>query len=368
MNRILGLLCTAIVAGYLVFGWWPFAFRPINRVTWLADQGGLKFEKKGIAFDPQPLPAANDTANRPAEFTIEIWAEAEFEPSDNVYNLLALHDPNRPRDLLLCQWRRELILRAPSQLPATTRPIEAGADNALPSRRPKLLTIRGDAQGTQFFADGVMTHRYTKFRVEPSVLNGELILGNDASGKHPWSGQLRGVAIHDRALSGAEIVQRHAAWTRHQPDRLSNSPGQRALYLFDEGHGNGAHDRSGHQHQLVIPEVFGPLQAEFLTPPWRDTTQLWHYSQDIVINILGFIPFGFCFLLYRGWGDARHGGSKILKVALSGFAISLLIESVQAGLPNRVSSLTDVLTNTIGTLIGVGLALAWSRRWTPRSA
>jgi VanZ family protein len=47
-----------------------------------------------------------------------------------------------------------------------------------------------------------------------------------------------------------------------------------------------------------------------------------------------------------------------LLVILFGATISLSIEVIQAWLPNRVSSMTDFLTNATGTLLGVILALA----------
>ena len=75
------------------------------------------------------------------------------------------------------------------------------------------------------------------------------------------------------------------------------------------------------------------------------------------MNILGFIPFGFCFFLHRQSVRANARAANFLIVMFAGAVISLTIELIQAWLPNRESSLTDLLTNIFGTLLGV--VLAW---------
>ena len=77
------------------------------------------------------------------------------------------------------------------------------------------------------------------------------------------------------------------------------------------------------------------------------------YWSDVVINIVGFIPFGFFFAL---WFSLTPGIARPrLTALLLGFAISLAIETLQYFLPTRDSSMTDLLNNTIGTALGVAL-------------
>jgi VanZ family protein len=363
-----GWLSAVIVAGYFIVGLWPFAFRPPNHVSWLTDRAGLHFEKNGVALDPESLPSfgSNDATNSSANFTLEIWAEADREPNDNVYHLLTIHNDRLPADFVICQWRREFLLRATIQHPFTTRKIsEVGVSEALLVGKPKFITIRGDGTGTDFFSDGLPAGHYPQFVLKPEALDGQLILGNDSSGKHPWSGSLFGLAVYNRALNAAEIAEHHTLWMQSQAGQLTNEPGLTALYLFDEGGGRRANDSSGSHHQIIIPEIFQPVHKEFLIPPWKDLSYNEPDYSDIAVNILGFMPFGFCFFLHRRFVRPNQLAANFLFVVLVGALVSLTIEIIQAWLPNRVSSTTDLLTNAAGTLLGAVLALAIRPKITP---
>ena len=195
--RWFGWCSLAIVVGYFIVGLWPFAFRPPNRVSWLADRAGLHFQTSGVAYDPESLPARGLT-NQAANLTVEIWAEADHEPGDNVYNLLTIHNPRLPSDFVLCQWQDAILLRATIEHPSRSRRInEVGIEHALLARKTRFFTIRGDGAGTDFFLDGVAAQHFPQFVLKPENFDGQLILGNDDTGKHPWAGRLFGLAIYD---------------------------------------------------------------------------------------------------------------------------------------------------------------------------
>ena len=75
---------------------------------------------------------------------------------------------------------------------------------------------------------------------------------------------------------------------------------------------------------------------------------------DVAINVVIFVPIG--------WGlcraARRSGGSSripwLVAVVLAA-VFSLLMETVQAWLPNRYSSAADVMANTLGAAIGAFL-------------
>jgi glycopeptide antibiotics resistance protein len=86
---------------------------------------------------------------------------------------------------------------------------------------------------------------------------------------------------------------------------------------------------------------------------------------DIIVNVLGFVPFGFFFFLHSQRSRPTQAAINILLVLLAGAAISLTIEVVQAWLPNRTSSVMDLLTNTTGALLGAALALTIQLKTAP---
>jgi hypothetical protein len=356
-----GWLSFAIVAGYFVVGFWPFEFRPHNQVSWLANHPGLHFEPYGIAYDSAPLPAP--APGQPANFTVELWLAAQHEPANDVFDILTIHNPRLPLDFTICQWQKELLLRA------TTQPLQPGwqvpelsAGEVLTKQTTRLVTVRGDATGTDLYVDGSADKHFPRFTVNAEALDGQLILGNGASGKHSWSGWLFGLAFYNRALNPADIARHDALWTQGRASQLTNAAGLRALYFFDEGHGQQTEDSSDNRHHISIPTIFQPVHRDLLIPPWKDLSYHHPDYSDIAVNVLGFAPFGFCFFLYRRSLKPKCWIANALLVVLAGAAVSLTIEIVQAWLPNRASSVMDILTNTTGTVLGVALALAVQRK------
>ena len=177
--------------------------------------------------------------------------------------------------------------------------------------------------------------------------------------------------------------------------------GERALGVRDLGKGEPA--------DLVIPERFVPYKRSYLAwdPDWTKRSSDW---LDFIINIVGFMPFGFLLFVQfvrrhvegdrrqeksqqstvdskevyspqptvdsqiplnpsfaKGEGikeseiaahpsDARNDKQQIVAAVglavVVGFGVSLAIEWLQAYLPSRDSSLRDLITNGIGTFIG----------------
>lgn len=104
---------------------------------------------------------------------------------------------------------------------------------------------------------------------------------------------------------------------------------------------------------------------------WRSTGVPWYefleYAfprywtwGDLIRNVLGYVPLGLLLALGNRPWQGRYL-SVILRVGLTGTALSLLMEILQNWLPGRVASNVDLGLNSLGTLLGGGLAFALVR-------
>jgi VanZ family protein len=96
----------------------------------------------------------------------------------------------------------------------------------------------------------------------------------------------------------------------------------------------------------------------FLSAAWPR----WVTPFDLVSNFLGYLPYGvLCALaLHPRW----RGPASMLAAALSGAALSIVLEATQNFLPARVASNLDVLANTAGALTGA-IAGTLAAPWLP---
>jgi glycopeptide antibiotics resistance protein len=78
------------------------------------------------------------------------------------------------------------------------------------------------------------------------------------------------------------------------------------------------------------------------------------YKYDVISNILFFIPFGF-FLFNALIKRLPKDNSKLIffKITSFGFLLSSLVETIQIFTIDRNPSISDVIMNTIGTIVGI---------------
>jgi hypothetical protein len=152
-------------------------------------------------------------------------------------------------------------------------------------------------------------------------------------------------------LTASQVAEHYASWTKNQQPVIRNDEAPVALYMFNEHKGNVVLNRLDSTNNLIIPDRYFALHPPFLSSVLRDYQSTWGYWQDIGVNIAGFIPYGFFFGIL--WSEVRTIKHPAVTTIFIGLLISFTVEVLQVFLPTRSSGSTDLITNTLGTAIGV---------------
>lgn len=362
-GRFYGILFICTLLTVLWAGLWPFEFSPQNRAALLPNRQSLRFDGPdsnqksktgGVAFTPLPLALPPGVREDGRDVTIEIAVKPDAEPRGSRYVVLGLFDRTSRAQLYLGQWQSFLLVRTLAAEPDIYREIDARG--ALQTGVERFITVISSAAGTMIYLDGKPAKNYPGLRVLPdaATLSGlRLFLGNSPDGHNPWSGEMRRVAIYGRALSAQEAAEGYRSWSRGAPE----CGGAVACYRFDKPRGAWFENAVGPDNLLFIPER-NTFARNFLTPIQMND----HDFQDILLNVLGFMPLGF---LWFRWAERTFGWGRnkaLWTAAACGLLISLAIETTQGFIPSRDSSQRDVVCNTLGALLGAWTASASSGR------
>jgi hypothetical protein len=353
-TKILGVLCLFILASVLVAGLWPF-HSPTNDVTWLTGANGLRLGHRGTlltsgTFDPKPSQE---------DWSLEIW----IRPSDidASSTLIAFYTPGGPQQFSLRQSRADFEMRSEIRSAGhPTKKLRRYVDNVFHDDQTNFITITTGSQGSAVYVDGVLTKTFREALLSNGSLSGNLVLGTSPVKNDSWPGDFRGLAIYPYELGAAQASEHYQAWTRTGRPRLDVAETERpmALFLFNEHSGNVIHNLGSSGIDLHVPEKYMILREKFLEPPWDEFSLELAYWKSALINVAGFIPFGFIF--YAFLLQVRRIGRPVLVTLILGLSASLTIEILQTFLPTRDSGMTDLITNTMGTGLGIMVY-----RWNP---
>jgi hypothetical protein len=351
---ILGLVSAGILCGILAAGLWPF-HAPQNDVTWLAGERGLHFGDHGTILSSGMFRLAREA--REPNRSLEIW----LTPGSvwkNPSTLLAFYTPQETEGFSLHQSYDALtwVSDVPIQ-PRQIRRARLLVDNVFHQGRSVFITIASGPQRTAVWVDGSLAQTTSPF---PLAFSGSLVIANSPVTNDSWSGDLRGLAIYNSELTQQQILSHFKQWTTIGRPQLTENDHAVALYLFDEGHGSIVHNEAGSGVNLDIPQHYMVLNEKLLEPFWKEFSWDHSYWSAVLVNVAGFVPLGFFFCAY--FASMRPGKRIALATIALGMAVSLMIETLQGFLPTRDSGTTDIITNTLGTCLGVALFLTTPAR------
>lgn len=328
----------------------------------MKDRNGLHFQGDSSSFHsaggvaltrgPLFLPQGGSQG-----VSIEIWLQPKADLGGEIYHILGFYERDKKVSFFVGQWKSYLVLRKFFFGPDHKRHYrEIDVKGTLESAKASFLTITSDENGTAVYLNGKKMRDVRSFFLlskGESLSNYSILLGNSTSAEGAWSGNVMGLAIFDRSLTPEEAYGGFKRWTEGESPSFSNESGPVGLYLFNERSGGTAYNAMGVYNPLLIPSVL-PFEKEALSP--LDFSR--HNDRDMIVNVLGFIPFGFLLVLWMRQRRPSRPYNAFVWAVLIGVLVSLTIELVQVYLPTRDSSQMDLLCNAVGTIVGGIMGLA----------
>jgi VanZ family protein len=352
-RKIYGLASFLVLAGILVACLSPFR-SPRNGVAWLARGNGVRFGRHGTIISRRVIRPSG--GGKQTAWTLEIWLRPETTWSSST--ILAFYNPKRPRGFSLRQSYTGLLIKTgqsnEQQAPGSRAFF---AEEIFRGGKWVFLTLVSGSSGIKVYVNGELSQAGQHFVLSASDLTGRLILANSPFESNSWSGDLRALALYNQGFTADQVNKDYESWIQTGQSTVTTGKHALLLYAFNKPSGNVIYNRAAADLDLYIPARYMEVHHSFLKRPWNEYHPGLPYLKDILINIAGFVPFGFLFYPY--FTLTRRFSRPALITIVFGCLVSLTVEILQAYLPTRDSGMTDIITNTSGTAVGVGLF-----RWT----
>jgi VanZ like family/Concanavalin A-like lectin/glucanases superfamily len=347
------VLSAAVLIGILIFGLNPKGYEFSNDVNWVIGQPGIRFGKYGIAYTNSFFDPIGDNPSKPNGFSIELALKPEGYQEKGTNVILVLHNGNDRSQLLIWQYHSWIILMNGDDYDnkRRTRRIAVNIDSKTPTTR--FLAVTTGEAGTDVYLDGRFVNRKKDLILKiPNGGKTRLLIGNSVYGKKSWQGDIYGLAFYGYSLTDQDIKRHFMRWFQDKNFSFAKIDKPVALYFFNEKKGITALDHAGGKHPIEIPSRMRIFKKKMLSSEWSGFKPSRSLNEDNILNLLGFVPFGFILAATL----IKFGGNLekyyFLITVLFCFTVSLIIEILQAWLPSRTSSMPDLIFNTLGALIG----------------
>jgi hypothetical protein len=348
-TKRLGAACLLLWIAMMGATLWPFNPHPRNRVQWLEHSEGVHFSKAGVIISDSAFPVGD--AQWGNGRSMEIWLRADG--LSNRDTILTFYAGEYPPHFLLRQYRSAMVISYELLDVGHEQPnAEIYIGDVFKGEGPTLLTVTSGVKGIKVFVDGEIRKTVPDGHLSARDFSGKLILGAPPWSYDPWKGRLYGLAVYASELEEARVREHYAEWTSGEIARATSDSAV-ARFLFNEHAGSVIHNQIPGAPDLTIPVYFHLPEKAMLAAPFKEVMPLWVRINDMANNIVGFVPFGMLVYLYlvRGQSDRK---AALLTILIGG-TTSLLIECLQASIPQRDSDVTDIISNTLGTIVGVML-------------
>ncbi len=352
---VLLALTALIMTGMLYFGIRFKGFRPANQVRWLSAGPGIQFSRFGIAFTEAffPQPAEEHSPG----LTIEMAVQPVLSKYPDFRFILSVHGGNDAQQLVIGQWRTSLVIMQGDDYDGKEGVPKIYIDLSAQGQGPRLVSITSDASGTRVLLDGQPVKTNPNLHLRYPAGKARLVVGNSVTARHPWNGSMFGLAFYQETLDNEQVAAHYRNWREAGSMAAVGSASPRILYLFDEGRGDRVVNRAANDFDLKVPAWVTVLQKRFLEPPGKDQGPHSKLFQDMLVNLVGFIPLGLvlCAVAVRMGAGLRRCAWQVS--VLVSFLFSFGLELAQVWIPSRSSSMLDLLLNTLGAGIGAAVCM-----------
>jgi hypothetical protein len=339
----------------------PFNFDlNCNNAKWLKTKNGIQFNQKGQVISTESTSGLYQMLTEGNGLTLEVWISTYDIIQDGPARILSYSIDTHLRNFTLAQSKDKLVMRLRTEITDQNGIVpHIEVENIFGVNNFYHIIITYNFSNECVFING--KKRVCDYTVSGKFSNWDpsfkLVVGNEATGDRPWLGEIYYVAIYNEALNSREIKWNYEAGLQNtrcsNENRLTNGTRPVVCYLFNEKGGNQIADAgiSPYKFNLHIPGRL-PVNRPFLYLPSLRDLHSHFFTIDSLLNILGFIPFGF--LLHRLVKlRLKNGLQTVAIVLIIGLFISLGCEVLQHFLPSRCSSIIDVFTNMFGLSLGL---------------
>ena len=325
----------------------PFTFSPENGTVTLPGGGVQLTPPATLYIDSLP-----SSIRRMRRFTILFRYTPGSAVPASTCTMLANAANSGEQNFSITQSGTALIFRI-SGTPASDRH-SLVIENAVRRDEKTWCGIEYDGDALRAYVDGEKRIERKIGRLDLSGWSSSypLVVGSEPNGYFGWIGILYTLAIFDESFPPFSFRDPGLLLQVHPPVLLFRFVPQETNSFVSTGRDSTT--------ALLVPRPFAPARRTFLIESPTTFFRQRILIRDVVANILLFLPLGYFFAIV-----VSPKRQQILFTSISaagvGCMLSLIVEILQAYLPGRYSSLSDVLSNTTGTVFGV--FLFHSRHW-----
>ena len=334
MNRIERLDKKEILL--LIFFWlgiaflltfWPFNFFHKNDVTSTSD-GAIHFESPSVAY----LHHLPENFHKLKKFSIVLEAKSEITSVDYDGIIFGYCIDYNNQNILLVQVHENIELFI--NVNGLSRVIFAG--DFFEKNNPVWIEIIYDGNNITFLKNGSAKKVVAIGKLDFSDWNTSypFVFANGGNGMNPWSGTIFSFDLFDSVVSISNRRQLENIKTQVLP--IISLPVSRNYISTNKLMDNNSIP------SLVIPKFFNP-PGKSLVVSLEDFIEWGHIDYlDLFLNTLLFMPFGFLLRLFLE-KQIRRPYLSFCIAFFAGLLLTISIETSQIFLPDRYTSIMDVL-------------------------